>query len=77
VDKAKCQHLKALYQTITKLFVLERIEKNIGVFLEEHIDAEQAQLIRDSVIDLCNVLAEDAVKIIDALAVPDSIHGQC
>lgn len=75
VDKAKCQHLKALYQTITKLFVLERIEKNIGVFLEEHINADQAQLIRDSVIDLCNVLAEDAVKIIDALAVPDSIHG--
>eukprot|EP00358_Blepharisma_japonicum_P007065 CAMPEP_0202941112 /NCGR_PEP_ID=MMETSP1395-20130829/1221_1 /ASSEMBLY_ACC=CAM_ASM_000871 /TAXON_ID=5961 /ORGANISM="Blepharisma japonicum, Strain Stock R1072" /LENGTH=61 /DNA_ID=CAMNT_0049636023 /DNA_START=999 /DNA_END=1181 /DNA_ORIENTATION=- len=37
--------------------------------------AHQVKVVRDSVMRLCEELAEVCIKVIDAIAPPDSIHG--
>ena len=57
-------------EKIFRLYVLNILEKDfIGLNEIEY------QIIQDTVVELCNELAKSAVKIIDAIALPDHIIG--
>ncbi|OMJ65561.1 hypothetical protein SteCoe_37990 [Stentor coeruleus] len=68
--KVKCQHTGNEVEKIFKLFSLSVLEKDhIGFSDKEH------KLIEEKVVEMCDVVATNCVKIIDAIALPDHVLG--
>lgn len=57
------------------LYALGLVDRNIGLYLETMIVPNQAKLVRESIVRLCNEIAEVSVKLIDAIASPDKALG--
>mmetsp|Transcript_8659 Transcript_8659/g.8644 ORF Transcript_8659/g.8644 Transcript_8659/m.8644 type:complete len:130 (+) Transcript_8659:1711-2100(+) len=71
----KNQMTGAVIKKLFYLFVLERIEKNSGLYLENAFNGSQIRIVKDAEVNLCRELAKDSLHIIDAIAAPDKILG--
>ena len=76
VTKAKCAQTGEMLSRMCELYVLSKVVNDLGTFRDhDYLTYTQAQTIKDYVLDLCNELAESSVRIIDAVAYPDQLHG--
>jgi len=54
------------------LYALTRIQIDLGTFRDyDYISSTQAQLLRKEIINLCSILKDQAVSLVDAVAPPD------
>ncbi|RIA90727.1 acyl-CoA dehydrogenase/oxidase [Glomus cerebriforme] len=66
--------LKEVMTSICNLFVLHTMEKDIGDFLEsEYLTTPQARLLRIQVYNLLKEIRPNAVSLVDAFLIPDSL----
>jgi acyl-CoA oxidase len=76
VTKARCAQTGELLSRLCELYVLSKVVNDLGTFRDhDYLTFSQAQIVKDYVLDLCNELADHSVRIIDAIAVPDQLHG--
>lgn len=73
--RAKCPTLQILIQKLASLYAVESIYSNLATYLESYLTPDQAHLIREFKLDLCNTLAENSINLIDAIATPDKLLG--
>ena len=72
----KCAKAGAILLRLAELYAYSKLEKDLGTLREhDYFTTEQGQLLSEYVMDLCNEVGESSVKIIDAYAYPDSLHG--
>ncbi|CAG9314347.1 unnamed protein product [Blepharisma stoltei] len=71
----KCEKTGKVLRKFFVLFSVGIIQKYSASFQDSAINAHQAKVVRESVVRLCGELAEVSIKVIDAIAPPDSIHG--
>eukprot|EP00358_Blepharisma_japonicum_P003753 CAMPEP_0202946804 /NCGR_PEP_ID=MMETSP1395-20130829/10297_1 /ASSEMBLY_ACC=CAM_ASM_000871 /TAXON_ID=5961 /ORGANISM="Blepharisma japonicum, Strain Stock R1072" /LENGTH=639 /DNA_ID=CAMNT_0049647623 /DNA_START=173 /DNA_END=2092 /DNA_ORIENTATION=- len=71
----KCEKTGNVVKNIFYLYVVERIEKQLGIYLEHAFNAAQAKIIRDTELFLCQELRDISIKVIDAITVPDKFLG--
>ncbi|CAG9314345.1 unnamed protein product [Blepharisma stoltei] len=71
----KCEKTGKVIRKLFILFSVGIIERNLASFQDSAMNAHQAKVVRDSMVRLCEELAEVCIKVIDAIAPPDSIHG--
>lgn len=74
-QSAKCPVTGELWMRLTEVYALSKIFKNLGIFRESYMTAEQAQFAQDYLLEVCIELGESAVRIIDAIASPDQLLG--
>ena len=75
VDKADPQ-LKPVLDQMCDLYALSTIEEHKGWFLEQsYLTPGQSQAIRDQVLELCSVVAQEADQILDAFELTDHMLG--
>lgn len=66
----------ALLLRLFELYVLTKVNSDLGTFREgDYLSSDQGLLVQDSVLDLCQELGDSAVRLIDAIAVPDQLIG--
>jgi acyl-CoA oxidase len=66
--------LKPILQTMCDLYALNCIELNMATFLEGgYFQPSQVPLVKETVLQLIHSLKDDAVALVDAIAVPDNI----
>jgi acyl-CoA oxidase len=73
---AKVQHpsIGELYSRITELYVLTTVAKDLGTFREQdYLSSVQGTIVRDYEVELCNELADSAVRMMDAVTVPEAL----
>lgn len=71
----ECPKTGSVFRSIFYLYVIERLEKHLGMLLEYALTASQAKLIRDTEIFLCLQLKDISVRVIDSIATPDAFIG--
>ena len=68
--------IRAALDRLAALFALHAIEENRAWFLESgYIEAAKGRAVRAQVTALCRAVREDAVALVDALGIPDSMLG--
>mmetsp|Transcript_17772 Transcript_17772/g.17743 ORF Transcript_17772/g.17743 Transcript_17772/m.17743 type:complete len:483 (+) Transcript_17772:639-2087(+) len=72
---AKDETLGRIMRKYWLLYTIGVIEKSLVVFMEHLFNSSHIKIVRDSIMRLCNELAEDSIRIIDALAPPDLVIG--
>jgi len=76
VVKAPTPGTSETLRSLAELHALERMEAHRGWYLESgYIDAPKAKAIRSLVNTLCGEVREDALFLVDAFGIPDSILG--
>jgi acyl-CoA oxidase len=74
--KSTCADTHAILLRIYELYVLNIIERDLGTFREgNYLSSDQGKMVKEYVRDLTWEIGESAVKIIDAIALPDFIVG--
>ncbi|CAG9331791.1 unnamed protein product [Blepharisma stoltei] len=73
--EAKCEVTGRVIRKLFYLYVVDTVDRSIGLFLENALNSQQAKIVKDSVIRLCNEIAPSSVSIVDALAAPDNVLG--
>ena len=71
----QCTETGATLLKFAQLYSLERVEKTLGVFQEEALSKDQAWMIKEKVVELCEELGEASLKVLDALAPSDKTLG--
>mmetsp|Transcript_17771 Transcript_17771/g.17742 ORF Transcript_17771/g.17742 Transcript_17771/m.17742 type:complete len:641 (-) Transcript_17771:42-1964(-) len=72
---AKDQVLGKIFRKYWLLYSIGVIEKSLVTLMEHVFNATHVKAIRESIMRLCNELAEDSIQVIDALATPDLVLG--
>lgn len=76
VAKAQCADTGAILTRLLELFVASKVVADLGTFREgDYITSDQGNMIRDWMMDLCNEVAENSIRLIDAVALPDKLLG--
>lgn len=68
----QCQATGEVMMAITLLYANHVLEQEHGPFVT-HMTEEQARWINETTVELCDEVGESSVKIIDAIAIPDSV----
>lgn len=67
---------KNLIKSMMVLFSLNSFEKDLAVYLEYNfIPGESCDLIKNEILNICSVLKDQLIPIVDSIAPPDEILG--
>ncbi|CAG9322124.1 unnamed protein product [Blepharisma stoltei] len=72
---AKCENTGKAFRKLLHLFIVERIEKSLATYLEFAITPNQADIVRETELELCKELSDHCINIIEAVAPPDKMIG--
>lgn len=72
IDSQRDAPIRNILERLAVLFLLHRINAEIHLFLEGgYMNAKQAKLIRQQIVDSCKDIRPQVVPLIDAFAIPD------
>ena len=76
IDKIKESPTRVLLVQLLAMFSLTSIERDLAVFLQYNfMSGHCCDLIKDEILNLCLVLKDQMIPIIDVIAPPDEILG--
>ena len=74
VERCEDESLKAMLKKLCDLYALWAIEEDKGWFLESgYIEPMKSKAIRKQVNKLCYEVSRNAVDLVDAFGIPDSL----
>ncbi len=77
VDRTEDSGCRAVLQKLCNLFALSVIEENKGWYLEnDYMEGVKSKAVRRMVDRLCSEIREEAVPLVDAFSIPNSLLGK-
>ncbi|CAG9324575.1 unnamed protein product [Blepharisma stoltei] len=72
-EKLDNSETKEMIKWFIQLYALEKIRKDLEIYMVRYLSYEQGKLIKDKIFELCDKIGNFAVDLIDAIAPPDFI----
>lgn len=66
---------RQVVRMLARLYACTVLDKASGYLMESYLSLEQLKLLRAEIVALCAELGESAVRIVDAIEVPDQLLG--
>jgi len=71
--KTECSKTASVMQNFAYLFAVDCMEKNLALFQECALSIEQGIMVKETLVNLCENLGYESVKVVDALSPDDRL----